>query len=105
LYMEWLRRDENVHALSKYSKLLLRLPLVRLQHTHNVVYTTCIITITWDEVGGRVGINHGRKASYFTRHFDGFPAPIPWFHWFHGFTDSKLYHLPFGTGHCRSGLG
>jgi hypothetical protein len=37
------------------------------------------IKITWDEVGGRVGINRGRKAPYFTRHFDGFPALIPWF--------------------------
>jgi hypothetical protein len=36
------------------------------------------IKITWDEVGGRVGINRGRKAPYFTRHFDGFPALIPW---------------------------
>jgi hypothetical protein len=35
------------------------------------------IKITWDEVGGRVGINRGRKAPYFTRHFDGFPALIP----------------------------
>jgi hypothetical protein len=32
------------------------------------------IKITRDEVGGRVGINRGRKAPYFTRHFDGFPA-------------------------------
>jgi hypothetical protein len=37
------------------------------------------IKITWDEVGGRVGINRGRKAPYFTRHFAGFPAFIPWF--------------------------
>jgi hypothetical protein len=37
------------------------------------------IKITWDEVGGRVGINRGRKAPYFTRHFVGFSALIPWF--------------------------
>jgi hypothetical protein len=37
------------------------------------------IKITWDEVGGRVGINRGRKAPYFTRHFDWLPALIPWF--------------------------
>jgi hypothetical protein len=37
------------------------------------------IKITWDEVGGRVGMNRGRKAAYFTWHFDGFPALIPWF--------------------------
>jgi hypothetical protein len=36
------------------------------------------IKITWDEIGGRVGINRGRKAPYFTRHFDGF------LHSFHG---------------------
>jgi hypothetical protein len=36
------------------------------------------IKITWDEVGGRVGINCGRKAPYFTLHFDGFSALIPW---------------------------
>jgi hypothetical protein len=35
-----------------------------------------VIKITWDEV---VGINHGRNAPYFTRHFDGFPALIPRF--------------------------
>jgi hypothetical protein len=35
--------------------------------------------MTWDEVGGRVGINRGRNAPYFTLHFDGFPALIPWF--------------------------
>jgi hypothetical protein len=34
------------------------------------------IKITWDEVGGRVDTNRGRKAPYFTRHFDGFPALI-----------------------------
>jgi hypothetical protein len=37
------------------------------------------IKITWDWVGGRVGINRGRKAPYFMRHLDGFPALIPWF--------------------------
>jgi hypothetical protein len=67
---------------------MLRLPLIRLQQTHNVVYPTCIIKITWDEVGGRVGINHGRKAPYFTRHFEVFLhsfrglALVPWFHLF-----------------------
>jgi hypothetical protein len=47
------------------------------------------IKIVWDEVGCRVGINRWRKAPYFTRHFAGFPALIPWLS-----TDSKLYHLP-----------
>jgi hypothetical protein len=37
------------------------------------------IIITWDEVGGRVCISRGSKAPYFTRHFDGLPALIPWF--------------------------
>jgi hypothetical protein len=65
---------------------MLRLPLVRLQQTRNVVYPTCIIKVTWDEVGGRVGINRGRKSPYFTRHFEVFLhsfhglALVPWFH-------------------------
>jgi hypothetical protein len=64
--------------VEKDSKLL-RLPLVRLQHTHNVVYPTCSLKLPGPRFGGRVGINRGRKASYFTRHFGGFPALIPWF--------------------------
>jgi hypothetical protein len=56
------------------------------------------IKITWDEVGGRVGISRGRKTPYFPRHFDGFPALIPWFST--GSTDSKLYHLPLAYVHC-----
>jgi hypothetical protein len=46
---------------------------------YNVNVSHKFIKITWDEVDGRVGINRGRKAPYFTRYFDGFPALIPWF--------------------------
>jgi hypothetical protein len=55
--------------------------------------------ITWEEVGGRVGINRGRKAPYFTRHFDGFPALIPWFS-----TGSMVSLIPsFLTYHLNDG--
>jgi hypothetical protein len=53
------------------------------------------IKITWVEVGGRVGINRGRKAPYFTvflHSFNGL-ALVPWFHWFQALSPT-VSHVP-----------
>jgi hypothetical protein len=79
-----MRRDENVHL--HWAKILSCWGYHLSDCSTFTMYSVShmFIKITWDEVGGRgwryrLGINRGRNAPYFTRHFDGYPALIPWF--------------------------
>jgi hypothetical protein len=71
-----MRGDENVHL--RWAKILTKL------HAKAT------------EVGGRVGINRGRKAPYFTRHFVVFLhsfhglALVPWFHGFQALSPTYI---------------